>query len=370
MSVLFSPVEIGPITLPNRIVIAPMCQYSADDGCTNDWHRMHLMQFAISGAGLIMLEATHVTREARITHGCLGLYNDANKSALAQVMAAARQVALPGTRWGIQISHAGRKASAQRPWEGRGALAAGESPWPTEAPSAIAGGRGWPVPNEMSSADIARTRDAFVAAAKRAVRLGFDVVELHAARGYLIHQFLTPLANHREDAYGGTLENRMRFGLELVEVIRQVVPPNVTLGLRITGSDWVPDGITIDEAVAFASAVKALGIDYVCVSSGGAVHAKIPVVPGYQVPLAAAVKQQVKLPTRAVGMIFDPQQAETIVATGQADMVALARAMLDDPRWVWHAAERLGATSALRYPVQYERASPVLWPGAELARPV
>jgi 2,4-dienoyl-CoA reductase-like NADH-dependent reductase (Old Yellow Enzyme family) len=346
-----------------------MCQYSANDGCANDWHLMHLMQLAISNAGLILIEATATERHGRISHGCLGLYNDASEAALARVMAAARNVAPPGTCWGIQINHAGRKASTQRPWEGRGALGPTEDPWQTEGPSPECAMPGWHTPTEMTQGDMGRVRDSFVAAALRAARLGFNVVELHAAHGYLIHQFLSPLANHREDCYGGSLENRMRFPLKIAAGVRNALPPSVAMGLRITGSDWSPDGIDITEATVFASALKSLGADYICVSSGGIASVRIPVGPNYQVPFAATVKANVNLPTQAVGMIADPQQAEAIIASGQADMVTLARAILDNPRWVWHAAEKLNAMEGLTYPPQYERSKATLWPGARLARP-
>ncbi|MFD1557329.1 NADH:flavin oxidoreductase/NADH oxidase [Paraburkholderia silviterrae] len=368
-SMLFSPVSIGPVRLANRIVVSPMCQYSADDGCANDWHLMHLMQLGISGAGLVVLEASAVERHARITHECLGLYNDSNEAALARVMAAARKVASADTRWGIQINHAGRKASAQRPWEGRGALQPHEDPWPTQAPSALAAGEGWHTPAAMTREDMTRVHDSFAAAARRAARLGFDVVEIHAAHGYLLHQFLSPVANHRDDAFGGDLDNRMRFPLEVAAAVREALPPSVSLGLRITGSDWLPEGIDVQETTALALALQALGADYVCVSTGGIAHARIPVAPNYQVPFAAAVKAGTGMHTRAVGMIVDPEQAEAIVAEGKADTVALARALLDNPRWVWHAAEKLGAEDSVFYPPQYERSKRGLWSGARIARP-
>lgn len=368
-SALFSPVTIGQIELPNRIVVSPMCQYSADDGCANDWHLMHLMQLGISGAGLIVLEATAIERHARITHGCLGLYSEANEVALARVVYAARRAASQETRWGIQINHAGRKASAQRPWEGRGALGVSEDPWHTEGPSPLAAGDGWHTPTEMTKTDMERVRDRFVAATRRAVRLGFEVVEIHAAHGYLMHQFLSPIANQRDDEYGGTLNNRMRFPLEVAKAVHEVLPRTVSLGLRITGSDWSREGIDVAEASVFASSLKELGAGYVCVSSGGIANVRIPVRPDYQVPFAAEVKAKVGIHTRAVGMIVEPDQAETIISSGKADTVALARAFLDDPRWVWHAAEKLGAAGSVKYPPQYERSKRGLWPGAQLARP-
>lgn len=368
-SLLFSSVKVGPVELQNRIVVSPMCQYSADDGCANDWHLMHLMQLGISGAGLIVLEATAIERHARITHGCLGLYNDANEAALTRVMAAARRVAPREARWGIQINHAGRKASAQRPWEGRGSLSASEDSWQTEGPSALAAAEEWHTPAQMTVADMVRVRDGFVAAARRSVRLGFDVVEIHAAHGYLMHQYLSPIANQREDDYGGSLENRMRFPLEVAAAVRDVLPASVALGLRITGSDWLPDGINMVEAVVFASALKELGADYVCVTTGGIANVRIPVRPDYQVQFAAEVRARTGMHARAVGMIVDPEQAEAIIRDGKADTVALGRAFLDNPRWVWHAAERLGAEALLSYPPQYERSKRALWAGARLARP-
>jgi 2,4-dienoyl-CoA reductase-like NADH-dependent reductase (Old Yellow Enzyme family) len=364
---LFEPAALGPITLPNRIVVSPMCQYSADDGCANDWHLMHLMQLAISGAGLVTVEATAVERPGRITHGCLGLYSDANEGALARVLAAARRVAAPGTRFSIQLGHAGRKGSAQRPWEGGNALSPAEDPWPTHAPSALAYAPGWHTPTALDEAGLARIKDAFVTAAKRALRLGFDVVELHVAHGYLLHEFLSPLCNERDDRYGGSRDNRMRFPLEVLAAVREAVPAGTALGFRISGSDWADGGWTIDDTVAFTAAAKNVGLDFVCVSSGGAVpHQRIPTGPGYQVPLAAKVRADTGLTTQAVGMIVRPEQAEAIVAEGQADLVAMARAMLDDPRWPWHAAERLGAK--VRPPVQYARAVAGTWPGAAMAR--
>jgi len=367
-SLLFSPMQIGEVKLENRIVVAPMCQYSANDGCANDWHVMNLMQLAISGAGLIMLEATAVERHARITHGCLGLYSDDNEAALARVMASARGVSAAGTRWGIQLSHAGRKGSAQRPWEGRGALSGNEDAWQTEAPSALPFVDGWHTPRAMTKDDIARVRDGFVAAAQRAARIGFDVVEIHAAHGYLLHQFLSPIANQRDDEYGGTLENRMRFALEVASAVREAIPGKVALGFRVTGTDWRPEGINVDEAVTFTNALKALGVEYVCVTSGALAPASIPVEPGYQVHLAAEVKKRTGMVTRAVGLITDPHQAESILADDQADCVALGRAFIDDPRWPWHAAEELGDLNKIRYPGQYERGGAALWPGAAMRR--
>jgi 2,4-dienoyl-CoA reductase-like NADH-dependent reductase (Old Yellow Enzyme family) len=345
-----------------------MCQYSAEDGNATDWHLQHVMQLAMSGAGLVVLEATAVDRIGRITPGCLGLYSDANEAALARVLAAARRVAAQGTRFGIQIAHAGRKASTQRPWEGGKPLTEAEGAWQTVGPSAIPFVPGGPAPKALDEAGLARVLAAFRQGAERALRLGFDAIELHMAHGYLLEQFLTPLANTRSDAYGGSQEGRMRFPLEVARVVRATVPPGTVLGARINGTDWADGGVTVDDAVALAAQLKAAGFDYVCVSGGGAVpQMKVPLTPGYQVPLAARVRAETGILTRAVGLIVEPAQAEAIVASGQADFVAIARAFLDNPRWVWHAAERLGAKIA--YPPQYARAAAAVWPGAAMARP-
>ncbi len=365
---LFDPLALGPVELANRIVVAPMCQYSAQDGTATDWHLQHLMQLAISRAGLVVVEATAVEPEGRITQRCLGLYSDANEAAIARVLAAARQVAAAGTRFGIQLAHAGRKAACRTPWEGGKPLSQAEGAWTTIAPSAVPFVDGGPVPVELDAAGLARAKTAFRQGAQRAVRLGFDAIELHMAHGYLLHAFLSPLSNLREDGYGGSLHNRMRFPLEVAAAVRDVVPRGMALGARITGTDWADGGLTPADAVPVAAAVKAAGYDYVCVSGGGAVpHMQIPLGPGYQVPMAARVRAETGIATRAVGLIVEPAQADAIVSTGQADCVALARAFLDDPRWVWHAAERLGAT--IPFPPQYARVARAQWPGAALVRP-
>jgi 2,4-dienoyl-CoA reductase-like NADH-dependent reductase (Old Yellow Enzyme family) len=360
---LFTPITLGSVTLPNRIVVSPMCQYSADDGSMGDWHFVHLGHLAYSGAGLVMVEATHVTREGRITHGCTGLYSDRNEASMARVLAHCRTVSKNPI--GIQIGHAGRKASTQVPWEGREALGPGESPWPTLAPSALPFSQTWHTPKEMSKEEILQTVDAFAASAARAKRIGFDVLELHSAHGYLLHQFLSPLSNRRSDEYG---KERMKFPLQVARAVRETWPKERGLGARINANDWAEGGLGPDDAVAYARALERAGFDYVCVSSGGLVsHAKLNVGPGYQVPFAKNVKQNSKLKVRAVGMIADPAQAEAIVAEGKADMVAMARAFLDNPRWVWHAAERFGVK--LDYPPQYARARYDAWPGSKLVRP-
>jgi NADPH2 dehydrogenase len=363
MASLFSPIKLADVELPNRIVVAPMCQYSADDGSATDWHVSHLGMLANSGAGLVVVEATHVERHGRITHGCTGLYSDHNEAAMARVIAHCRRIGT--TRLGIQIAHAGRKASSQRPWEGGGPLKPDADPWETIAPSAIPFGNGWHTPREMALDDIARVREAFVNSARRAVRIGFDAIELHYAHGYLAHSFLSPVSNKRGDQYGGSFENRMRFGREVAQAVRAVVPKTVALGARITGSDWREDGLTVDDAVAYSKALKAEGLDYIDVSSGGiTADTRNPTGPGYNVPIAERIKREAGIATRVVGLIVTPSQAEAIVAEGRADMVAMARALLDDPHWGWHAAQALGAEVAR--PPQYARAAPKLWPGAAM----
>ena len=360
---LFTPLQIGGVTLPNRIAVSPMCQYQADDGCMNDWHLQHLGHLAYSGVGLLMIEATHVTREGRITHACSGLYNEHNEAALSRVVSLCRR--LGKSPLGIQIGHAGRKASSQVPWEGREWLRPDQSPWQTVAPSPLAYGPGWHVPHELTLAEIKKTVEAFVSSTLRAKRIGFDVAELHGAHGYLIHQFLSPLSNQRNDEYG---RNRMKFPLEVAAAMRESWPKERGLGARISAHDWYEGGLGPDDAVAFAHELERIGFDYVCVSSDALVAgAKHPaVVPGYQVPFAEKVKKNTGIKVRAVGMIADPEQAEEIVASAKADFVAMARAILDNPRWVWHAAERWGVK--IDYPPSYARSRYDQWPGSRLAR--
>ena len=360
---LFSSFRLADVELSNRIVVSPMCQYSADDGCANDWHLGHVGMLANCGAGLVIVEATHVERHGRITHGCTGLYSDDNEAAMARVIAHCRR---HGTaRLGIQIAHAGRKASSQRPWEGGGALKTGADPWETIGPSPIPFGEGWHVPRVATLEDIARVRAAFVNSVRRALRIGFDAIELHYAHGYLAHSFMSPVSNHRIDQYGGSLENRMRFGREIAQAVRAVVPKGVALGARITGSDWRDDGLSADDAVAYAKALKGDGLDYIDVSSGGVTaDTRNPTTPGYNLPIAERIKREAGVATRVVGLIVTPALAEQVVAEGKADMVAMARAILDDPRWGWHAARELGVDIP-RAP-QYQRVGPKLWPGAAL----
>ncbi|WP_414475731.1 oxidoreductase [Microvirga sp. M2] len=363
---LFSPLELGPIDLPNRIAVAPMFQYSAHDGCASAWHLQHLMNLAMSGAGLVMLEATAVERKGRITHGCLGLYSDENERALAQVLREAMAVAAPGTQFGIQLSHAGRKGSAQRPWEGGSALPNAES-WPTLAPSAIPHREGWHVPSQADDADIERIVGAFVHAALRAVRIGIKVIEVHMAHGYLLHQFHSPLSNRRNDRWGGDAERRMALPLAVARAVREAVPSCV-VGARMTGSDWARGGLELHDAVMLAKALRDTGLNYVCVTSSGIPSPDSTVTDPdtAQIPLAATIRAETGIVTRAVGLIVNPVEANDIVARGQADQVAIGRAFLDDPRWGWHAAHRLGGT--VRYPGPYAWATPAEWPGIEKVR--
>jgi len=362
-SALFSPIRLAGLELPNRVVVAPMCQYSADDGVGNDWHMTHLGMLSNSGAGMLVIEATHVERRGRITHGCLGLYSDACEAALERIVYHCHHIG--AAKMAIQLAHAGRKASAQRPWEGAKALTDGQDPWPTIAPSAVPFGPGWHTPHAMNEDDMARVTAAFTDAAKRALRVGFDAVELHFAHGYLLHSFVSPLSNKRNDSYGGSFDGRMRFPLAVVRSVRAVVPREIPLGARITGSDWLEGGLTADDAVAMGKALKQAGLDYVDISSANITpDSRWPTEPGFNVPIAERVRRETGIATRAVGMITSAKQAEDIVAQGKADMIAMARAFLDDPHWGWHAAQTLGAEVAR--PPQYARTAPKLWPGAAL----
>lgn len=353
---LFKPIRIRNLELSNRIIIAPMCQYSAQHGCMNDWHLIHLGQLALSGAALLTIEATGVSPEGRITYGDVGLYNDETEAAMRRVLDGVRHWS--NMPIAIQLNHAGRKASTEVPWAGGGPLPASDPHgWQVEAPSAIPFAEGYQTPVALDDAGLARVREAFAAAARRAARLGIDVVQLHAAHGYLLHQFLSPLSNQRTDAYGGSVENRMRFPLEVFDAVRAAFPAEKVVTVRVSATDWVAGGLDVTQIVAFAKALEARGCDAIHVSSGGLDPAqKIPVGPGYQVPLARAVKAAVDMPVVAVGLITEAEQAEAIVATGDADMIALARTILYDPRWPWHAAAELGAQ--VRAPKQYLRSQP------------
>jgi 2,4-dienoyl-CoA reductase-like NADH-dependent reductase (Old Yellow Enzyme family) len=352
---LFTPYALGDLRLRTRIVVAPMCQYSADEGSATDWHMIHLGQLALSGAALLILEATAVEAAGRISPGDLGLYCDANQRALGRVVEAIRRhssIAL-----GIQLAHAGRKASSREPWNGGTLIARADGGWETFAPSALPHADHEAAPTALDAPGLARIRDAFVAAARRADALGLDAIELHAAHGYLLHEFLSPISNGRSDAYGGALENRMRFPLEVFDAVRSAVPARLPIGVRISATDWIEGGWEIEQSLRFCEALKARGCSWIHVSSGGiSARQRIPVGPGYQVPLAARIKAAIGLPTIAVGLVTEAAQAEAIVASGEADLVALARAMLYDPRWPWHAAAALGAE--VEAPPQYWRSQP------------
>jgi 2,4-dienoyl-CoA reductase-like NADH-dependent reductase (Old Yellow Enzyme family) len=354
-SMLFSPVSLGPLQLPNRIAIAPMCQYSAVDGLPTDWHTIHLGGLALSGAGLLIIEATAVTPDGRISPDDLGLWSDAHQEALAPVIRAMRRHS--PIRIAIQLAHAGRKASTDVPWEG-GAQIAPDQPrgWQTVAPSGVPHADGEAPPLALDAEGLARIRNGFVAAARRAHALGLDGIELHAAHGYLMHQFLSPLSNMRDDEYGGSLENRMRFPLEVVDAVRAAVP-QMAVGVRISATDWVEGGWEIEQSVRFARELKGRGCDFIHVSTGGlSPLQKIPLAPGYQVEFAERIKRETGMPTIGVGLITEAQHAESILQRGQADLIGLARAMLYDPRWPWHAAATLG--EQVFAPPQYWRSQP------------
>ena len=357
-SQLFSPIHLGNLELSNRIIVAPMCQYSAKDGSMNDWHLMHLGQYAVSGAGLVIVEASGVEAQGRITPGCVGLYSDENEAAMARVIKFFREFG--NAKIGIQLAHAGRKASSDLPWLGGTSLAANDPrAWPTEAPSALPYASDWHVPAALDEDGMARIKTAFADAAQRAKRLGYDAIEVHAAHGYLLHQFLSPYSNKRDDAYGGDLAGRMKFPLEVFETVRAVFDNGTPVGIRVSATDWVEGSWDVEQTIAFVKELQTRGCDFVDVSSGGnSPEQKIDAGPGYQTGFAADIRRATGMATMAVGQITEPKQAETIVVSGQADMVALARGVLYDPRWPWHAAEELRAQAA--FPPQYQRAHPTL----------
>ena len=356
MSALFTPISVGKLKLDNRIVIAPMCQYSAEDGCMTDWHVIHLGHLALSGAGLLTIEATAVTPEGRISWGDTGLWSDSNEEAMARVLASVR-------RWspmpvGIQLGHAGRKASTEKPWLGGKQIAPGEANgWQTVAPTPLSFAEGENPPLELDRAGLDKVRQAFADAAIRAARLDLAAVQLHGAHGYLLHQFLSPLSNRRMDEYGGSLENRLRFPLEVFDAVRAVFPAERPVTMRVSATDWVDGGWDVEQTIEFARALERRGCAAIHVSSGGLdPRQQIPVGPSYQVPLAREIKRAVDMPVVVVGMITEFEQAEAIVGTGDADMVALARGILYDPRWPWHAAAALGGK--VKAPPQYLRSQP------------
>jgi 2,4-dienoyl-CoA reductase-like NADH-dependent reductase (Old Yellow Enzyme family) len=353
---LFTPIRVGELELSNRIVVAPMCQYSAENGCMTDWHLIHLGHLALSGAALLTIEATAVTPEGRITYADVGLYSDETEAAMARILAAIR-------KWSdmpiaIQLAHAGRKASTEKPWLGGAQIpATDKNGWQPVAPSAVPFSANQAPPAALDKEGMLNVRRAFTDAARRAARLELSAVQIHGAHGYLLHQFLSPLSNRRDDEYGGSIANRMRFPLEVFDAVRAAFPPQKPVTMRVSGTDWVQGGWSIEETVIFAQALQARGCTAIHVSSGGLTPAQqIPMGPNYQVPLARAVKQAVRLPVVAVGLITEFEQAEAIISTGDADLIALARAVLYDPRWPWHAAAHFG--EQVKVPEQYLRSQP------------
>jgi 2,4-dienoyl-CoA reductase-like NADH-dependent reductase (Old Yellow Enzyme family) len=354
MSLLFTPLRLREVTFRNRIFVSPMCMYSAEEGVPNDWHLVHLGSRAVGGAALVMAEATGVSPEGRISPGDTGIWNDDQMAAFKRITGF---ISSRGAVPGVQLAHAGRKASTQVPWKGGRPLSASEGAWTTLGPSAIPFDDGFPASREMTVEDIDRVVSKFVAATGRAVRAGFQVVEVHAAHGYLLHEFLSPLSNHRTDAYGGPLENRARFAVRVARAVRLAFPPDRPVFVRISATDWVEGGWDLAQSIELSKLLKKEGVDLVDCSSGGNVpKADIPLGPGYQVPFAEAIRRDAGIPTAAVGMITEARQAEEILASGRADVVVMARAFLRDPYWPMHAAQELG--DDVDWPDPYLRAKP------------
>jgi 2,4-dienoyl-CoA reductase-like NADH-dependent reductase (Old Yellow Enzyme family) len=355
MSTLFTSIKLRGLALPNRIMVAPMCQYSAENGEANDWHFTHINTLALSGAAMFCIEATHVEAIGRITPGCLGLWNDATEAALKPILASVRKHSKAAVA--MQIAHAGRKGSSHVPWNGGQLILISEGGWQTVGPSVVPHKEGEAAPLALDAAGLKRIRDAFVSAAKRADRLGIDALEVHGAHGYLLHQFLSPIANKRTDQYGGSLQNRMRYPLEVFDAVRAAFPADKPIGVKVSATDWVEGGWDLAQTIEFAKELKKRGVDWIDASSGGVSPLqKIPLSPGYQVPFAQAIKEAVGVNTIAIGLITEAKQAEEIVASGKAELVALARGMLYDPRWGWHAAAELGGQ--VQAPPQYWRSQP------------
>ena len=354
---LFTPFSFRQLELNNRIMVSPMCQYSAVEGCMSDWHMMHLGQFAVSGAGLMFVEMTNVEARGRISPHCVGLYSEENEHAMKRVVEfCSRYGSVP---MGVQLAHAGRKASTEPPWKGRKYVPPDKGGWQPVGPSAIAWDSEAHTPGSLSQSEITALVESFADSAKRAQRIGFQAIELHAAHGYLLHQFLSPISNQRKDCYGGEFRNRIRFPLSVFEAVRQVWPDDKPIGVRVSATDWIDGGWSVDDTVEFAKELKSLGCDWIDVSSGGiSRHQDITTGPGYQVHLSRAVRERAGIATIAVGLITDPEHANEIISNGDADIVALARGMLYNPRWPWHAAHKLGAD--VGYPNQYLRCQPVI----------
>ena len=349
---LFTPLKIRGVELRNRIAVSPMCQYSAVQGVAQPWHMVHLGARAVGGAGLVITEASGVSPEGRISPECLGIWNETQAEALKPIVDFIRS---QGAVAGIQLAHAGRKASTFSPWKGRGTVPLSQGGWKPLAPSALAFDESSPVPTALDSKGIAQIKQQFVSSAKLALQAGFQVIELHMAHGYLLHEFLSPLSNQRSDAYGGSLENRMRFPIEVAHAVREVMPPNAPLFARISATDWVEGGWDLEQSVALSTALKESGVDLIDCSSGGTTPtAKIPAGPNFQVPFASRIKKDSGLLSGAVGFITEPEQAEKILQESHADLVLLAREFLRDPQWPLHAAYKLGAE--IQWPNPYARA--------------
>lgn len=351
---LFTPLKLREVVIPNRIAMSPMCQYSAEDGFANDWHLAHYGARAAGGAGFVLLEATAVEPRGRISPYDLGLWKDEHVEPLARIVDFVKG---QGSVVGVQLAHAGRKASVARPWEGGGPVGPEEGGWTVVGADAMAFRPGAPVPEALSEEGLAAVVEAFRRATERAAAAGFDIVEVHAAHGYLLHQFLSPLSNRRRDEYGGDLDNRLRFPLRVVRAVREAWPRSLPLLVRVSATDWAEGGWDLEQTVVLAGRLKALGVDLVDVSSGGTVpNPVIPLEPGYQVPLASRIREEARVAVGAVGLITEPEQAEAVVAEGQADLVLLGRELLRNPHWPLQAAARLGAD--VEWPVQYLRARP------------
>lgn len=354
MNTLFDPFTLRGVTFQNRVWVSPMCQYSATDGFVGAWHSAHLGAFATGAPGLIMVEATGVVPEGRISIGCPSIEDDAHAQAFAPMVDFAHS---QGVKMGIQLAHAGRKASTMRPWDTTRMAEIGEGGWQAVS-STDKAFEGYPAPRALTVAEIAQLVKEFADAARRAVTVGFDVIEIHAAHGYLLHQFYSPVSNDRTDEYGGSFENRIRFLMEVTAAVRAAIGDQVALFVRISATDWVDDGWNLIDSIELAAKLKAAGVDLIDVSSGGAVHnAPITPSPGFQVPFAAAIRKEAGIPTAAVGLITEPEQAQYIIETEEADAVFLARAMLRNPRWAMSAAEALGVK--IKWPAPYDRAQTI-----------